>query len=241
MSKSPLYLAGVAVRQHSKARRLRLRIDPSSGLPLVTAPRRVSRSEIEAFLQSSQGWISGQQQKLGRAIPFAPGEVLSLFGDDVELVHSALQRGMPTLRCGQLLVGGQVDFFARRVRDYIKAEAEVRFQKMAQDFMRQLGVKERAVKVRDTRSRWGSCSARGEIHLSWRLAFAPPGVTRYVIGHEVAHLIELNHSPRFWAVVEGLVGDSSEQRAWLKREGVHLFRIGVTAAEPQQAHSLIEE
>ena len=140
---------------------------------------------------------------------------------------------MPTLRCGQLLVGGQVDFFARRVRDYIKAEVEVRFQKMAQAFMRQLGVKERAVKVRDTRSRWGSCTSRGHLNLSWRLILAPREVARYVVAHEVAHRRELNHSPAFWQLVENLVGPYTESDRWLSKNGATLHAFGV-AELPQE-------
>lgn len=229
MAPSSLVLAGVSVRQHSRARRLRLRLDPASGQPVLTAPKRVSRREIESFLDSSQGWITRQQEKLGQAVPFAPGILLPLFGDDIELVHVSQQRGAPVLRAGQLLVGGQTDFFARRVRDFVKLEASRRFQVMASDLMQALGVKDRAIKLRDTRSRWGSCSASGEIHLSWRLAFAPPDVTRYVIAHEVAHLMELNHSPRFWKLVNQLVGASSSQRTWLKTQGAGLFRIGVSS------------
>jgi predicted metal-dependent hydrolase len=86
------------------------------------------------------------------------------------------------------------------------------------------------VTLRDTRSRWGSCTAEGALMYSWRLIMAPPEVLRYVAAHEVAHLVEMNHSNRFWAVVEGLYPGWQTQRAWLRSHGgaLHGLRFGAT-------------
>jgi predicted metal-dependent hydrolase len=82
------------------------------------------------------------------------------------------------------------------------------------------------VGVRDPKSRWGSCSSTGALSFSWRLVFAPEAVVDYVVAHEVAHLVEMNHSPRFWRVVASLVADSQTPRAWLKRHRLELMSYG---------------
>lgn len=230
MNRLALLLTRLVVRKNNRARCMRLRIDPVSGEPLVTAPKRVSQKQISAFIEANQGWIADQQSRLEAPLPFIPGTVLPLLGQDVLLQHDPQHRGAGVLAHGVMRVGGQSAFFARRVRECIYSEALKCFQPQASSFMQALGVKDRAVKLRDTRSRWGSCSAVGEIHLSWRLAFAPPEVARYVIAHEVAHLQEHNHSPRFWTVVNQLVGECAAQRNWLKTKGPGLLRIGVTLA-----------
>jgi predicted metal-dependent hydrolase len=90
-----------------------------------------------------------------------------------------------------------------------------------------LGRQAAAVSLRDARSRWGSCSAQGRLSFSWRLAMAPPEVLDYVAGHEAAHLVEMNHGPRYWEAVEKIMPDYRRHRAWLKREGrkLHGFRF----------------
>jgi hypothetical protein len=100
-----------------------------------------------------------------------------------------------------------------------RAEVADRARRLAARIGRKLG----RVGVRDTKSRWGSCSGRGNLSFSWRLVFAPEPVINYVVAHEVAHLAEMNHGPRFWRLVESLSPDSAAARAWLKRHRSRLF------------------
>jgi predicted metal-dependent hydrolase len=119
-------------------------------------------------------------------------------------------------------VGGATEFFNRRINDKIKAE----FLRHAKDIMRQMPMELRPKKVcvKDTTSRWGSCSSSGTISLSWRLSFAPTEVMRYVIIHECCHLAQMNHGPLFWALVRQHFGSGSEKaKAWLRKNGRDLF------------------
>lgn len=218
--------------RNPRAKVLRLMVSPATGEAVLTMPPRVAHSEVLAFWHKHEPWVQKQRAKIAPAQPFAAGEVISLFGQDIKLVHDLSHRGRGTLTADSLVVGGQPAFFARRVEDFIKDEAQKRFRNEAQLYADQLGVRIARLAVKDTQSRWGSCSSAGQINLSWRLAFAPPWVASYVVAHEVAHLIEMNHSSRFWALVDKLVGKPARPRQWLKSFGPSLLRIGV-AGVPQ--------
>lgn len=217
----------VRVVRNPRARRLRLRVDLTTGEAILTVPLRASRSQAMAFLAAQEGWISAQRARMTPAIPFVPGTVLDIFGERITLVHAPAQRGGAVWTEDALVVGGGREHFARRVQSAIKARAQARFAEAATGFSALLGLGAPRLQLRDTRSRWGSCTAEGHIQLSWRLAFAPPAVTRYVIAHEVAHRREMNHSPRFWSLVTRLVGPHEAERHWLARQGYTLLRLGV--------------
>ena len=115
---------------------------------------------------------------------------------------------------------------ARRVRDFLAREAKRDLTEAIERYAAQLGQRPVRVTLRDTRSRWGSCTARGELNFSWRLILAPPTVLDYLVAHEMAHLREMNHSPRFWALVHALCPHTDAAEAWLKRHGTGLHRYG---------------
>jgi predicted metal-dependent hydrolase len=114
----------------------------------------------------------------------------------------------------------------RRVRDHLVAMARTELAGRARPLAARIGRKLVRVGVRDTKSRWGSCSGRGNLSFSWRLVFAPEPIIDYVVAHEVAHLAEMNHGPRFWRLVESLSPDSAAARAWLKRHRSRLLSYG---------------
>jgi predicted metal-dependent hydrolase len=114
----------------------------------------------------------------------------------------------------------------RRVRDFLEREAKRDLQAAVARHTAALGIPARRITVRDTRSRWGSCSAKGYLNFSWRLILAPPFVLDYLAAHEVAHLKEMNHSPRFWREVHALCPRTEEAERWLKRHGTDLHRYG---------------
>ena len=121
---------------------------------------------------------------------------------------------------------GRAAHLARRLTDWLKAEARRDLLAATHDYAEALEVKHRRVSIRDPASRWGSCSAKGDLSYSWRLILAPPFVLRYVAAHEVAHLVELNHSAKFWAVVRGLNPDVVSARRWMRTHGRDLHRYG---------------
>jgi predicted metal-dependent hydrolase len=135
------------------------------------------------------------------------GDILTVFGDEYKVVQSE--------------VGGAPEFLDRRVRDKIKARFLSETRRIAREMPAAL--RPRRITARDTRSRWGSCSASGAVSLSWRLSFAPPDVMRYVVIHECCHLCEMNHSADFWALVAGHCPDYKRARLWLRKNGQVLF------------------
>ena len=123
-----------------------------------------------------------------------------------------------------LLVPGTGSEVARRTRVWLANEARVRLAKISDDYAAELGRSYTRLTIRDTRSRWGSCSASGGLMYSWRLVMAPAEVLRYVAAHEVAHLVEPNHSSAFWRKVEELKQDYRDNRRWLRANGNELHR-----------------
>jgi len=127
---------------------------------------------------------------------------------------------------GEIRVRGDPAHLARRVRDHLVSTARAELAPRARRLAAQIGREIRRVSVRDTKSRWGSCSGRGNLSFSWRLILAPEAVLDYVVAHEVAHLAEMNHGPRFWRLVESLVPGSAGPRSWLKQHRDRLLAYG---------------
>jgi predicted metal-dependent hydrolase len=218
----------VPVKRNPRARRLILRIDAASGLPIVTLPARTSLAQAESFLRKHVGWL---QRRLGRIpgeVPFADGSVFPLRGVPCRIVHRG-GRGLVRLENGVeplLSVPGAAEHVARRVADWLKREARRDLQHSVALHAEALGKRPARLRIGDARSRWGSCTAKGALTFSWRLVLAPPHVLDYLAAHEVAHLAEMNHGPRFWALVRRLDPHYETARAWLKRHGQGLHAIG---------------
>jgi predicted metal-dependent hydrolase len=124
-------------------------------------------------------------------------------------------------------VAGEAPHVARRVRDYLKREAKRELEAASRRYAEQLDVKIKRVSVRDQASRWGSCSTTGMLSYSWRLILAPPFVLDYLAAHEVAHLVEMNHSRSFWRIVGRICPNTARAKTWLDSHGADLHRYGV--------------
>lgn len=225
-----LELAGralvVSIKRSGTARRMSLRLDPAGRGVVVVLPVGVPECEALRFARSQREWIAGRLDSLPEWVPFVPGTSLPLLGQPVAIHHRPDARRGAWVEDGALNVCGQADHVPRRVRDFLLAEARRQIVPRAHAHAQAIGRAVTRISLRDTRSRWGSCTAGGELAFSWRLVMAPERVLSYVVAHEVAHLAELNHSARFWAVVAGLVGDAREPRHWLKANGAGLHRYG---------------
>ncbi|MGH7121116.1 MAG: M48 family metallopeptidase [Acetobacteraceae bacterium] len=213
-------------RRSKRARRVSLRIEPKAGTVVVTLPPRAGRKAGLALLAEHAGWVAASIAALPGAIPFAPGAVVPLAGVDHRICHSPEARRGAWLAPGLICVCGEPAFLARRVRDLLRDEAQRRLSALAEEKARRIGLKPRRVRIRDTRSRWGSCGSDGSLAFSWRLVMAPPFVQDYVAAHEVAHLRHMNHGPRFWALVRELTPYTEAAITWLHDQGTRLVRIG---------------
>jgi predicted metal-dependent hydrolase len=222
----------VRLRRHRQARRYTLRIHAVTREVVLTMPPRGSLKEARAFAQKHGGWIAARLRRLPDAAPFAHGTVLPLRGLDHRIVHRREQRGTVWVDNGAagehlLCVAGAAPHLPRRVVDFLKREAKAELEKASRQAAAALGVAVSRVSIRDQSSRWGSCSTTGVLSYSWRLILAPPFVLDYLAAHEVAHLIEMNHSRRFWRLVEKICPEVGRAKAWLDAHGADLHRYGM--------------
>ena len=212
-------------RRSARARRISLRIDPREGSVVVTLPTRAARSAGKALVMDHAGWIAERLARLPCAAPFADGALFPVNGVPVRIAHVPGMRGV-RLDGGVLEVGGAAEFLTRRVTDWLRALARKQLGGAAVAKAGLAGLRVRRVVVKDTRTRWGSCTADGTLMFSWRLVMAPPDVQDYVVGHEVAHLRHMDHSARFWALVGELTVHRSAATGWLVVSGAGLMRTG---------------
>ncbi len=213
-------------RRSARARRVSLRIDPRTASVVVTLPARAGRSAGLALLTDHAAWVADRLSALPNALVFADGEVVPIAGVPHRIRHVPGGRGGAWLEGEEIHVSGDPAFLARRVADLLRAEARRRLAEMAIVKCRNAGVTAARVVVKDTRSRWGSCSPDRTLMFCWRLVMAPLPVQDYVVAHEVAHLRHMNHGARFWTLVAELSPHTEPAIAWLKREGVGLLRTG---------------
>jgi predicted metal-dependent hydrolase len=217
----------VTVRLNPRARRVIVKVNPSTGEVSVTAPTRTGTRAALDFARGEHAWISGQLAKSLGVVALVPGAAIPFRGV-VHEIRSIARGPAPVWReDGSILVRGQQGHAPRRVLDFLKSEARALLAERALEHAARLGVKPSRITVRDTQSRWGSCSSARSLSFSWRLILAPDFVLDYVVAHEVAHLREMNHSARFWAHVRALVPDLEKPQAWLKSHGRELQRYGL--------------
>ncbi|MCX7889803.1 MAG: M48 family metallopeptidase [Rhodobacteraceae bacterium] len=213
----------LTLRRTRAARRFSLRVSRIDGRVTLTMPLRASEGEALRFAEDQIGWIRGRLASLPPATGVGPGALVPILGVP-RLVVPAAGRGI-VLEEDRIAVPGPEAAMGRRVAAFLKVLARDRLAPACDRHAAALGRRHAGLRLRDTRSRWGSCSAAGELMFSWRLAMAPPAVLDYVAAHEVAHLVEMNHSPAFWAVVARLVPGHAGQRAWLRAHGERLQAI----------------
>ena len=217
----------IEIRPVRSARRLRLRFDEGSGVLKLTCPPRTSRRSALAWALDQRDWIDAQIARSAPREPFAPGALIPIEGVETRLVWAETAARTPKLADGELICGGPQAGFSRRIESFLKRHALDRMQEEVANYSAAAGVTVRSVSVGDAGTRWGSCSSQGRIRLSWRLILAPPQARRYVVAHEVAHLVHLDHSPQFKALEARLFGPGvAEAKAILRREGPRLRRIG---------------
>ncbi|WDI32419.1 SprT family zinc-dependent metalloprotease [Hyphococcus flavus] len=218
------------VRVNRRAKQLILKVDPIAGEILATAPSKRAIPEAIRFAQDRIDWIAEQLSDSLRGRPFSADMRIPFAGIEHIILNDPSSRRsvqvdaelIPAIR-----VGGQPEHLNRRVSDWLKREARKRITHKADEYCRALGKERRRINIRDTRTRWGSCSSEGVLSFSWRLILAPPDILDYVVAHECAHLIHMNHSPAFWRVVRQLGVDARAAATWLDQQGPALFSYGV--------------
>ena len=222
--------APLVARVNRRAKRLILKVDQTAGEILVTAPSKRALPDAIAFARSRASWIATQLDDSLLARSFEPGGEALYRGVSHLIVHD-LETRQPVRRETEpqprLVVGGDSAHLNRRVVDWMKREARKDLVEAVARYCTELGVKRRSISIRDTRSRWGSCSSDGCLSFSWRLIMAPPWILDYVAAHECTHLIHMHHGPAFWRQVKALGIDARAAENWFERHGAGLFAYGV--------------
>lgn len=212
----------VQLRRSARAKRYSLRISNIDGKVSLTLPKRASRRAALEFARQHEGWLRAAFAKRPQMLVPVFGQEIPFRGQAHVLTRASGRRVLCAGDC--LHVPGPDENLPARLRGFLRVEARDHLSLAAQKYATRLGRKVLRITLRDTRTRWGSCSAAGNLMFSWRLIMAPPAVLDYVAAHEVAHLAEMNHSAAFWQVVADLMPDYETHRRWLKQNGAGLHR-----------------
>lgn len=218
----------VTVKLNPRARRLIVKVHPSTGEVSVVAPTRRSIDHAISFARGERDWIAERLKQVPPTVPIGLGARILYRGEE-HVIRRGEGRRTPVWVDHEdgnriIRVTGQTEHAARRVLDFLKRDAKKVLEARAFYYADQLGTVPMHISVRDTASRWGSCSTQRSLSFSWRLILAPCFVLDYVVAHEVAHMREMNHGPRFWRLVEDLVGDVETPQIWLREKGSALHR-----------------
>ena len=213
----------IKVKKSSIAKKIVLRIDEKNHCPVLSIPKYCSQKQALAFLKENEDWIVNMMAKLPQKRDFVEGEEICFFGEKYTIFYDIKHKG--TCFDGNLLkVGGDKFFLHRRVKDFLRSKAVDRLAEMSLEVAKKIGVKVSSVMIKDTKSRWGSCSTKGNINYNWRVVFAPLYVIEYLVCHEVCHLAHPNHSKDFWNEVKGVCSNYEDGRKWLKIKGKDLYK-----------------
>ncbi len=224
--------ARLRIEINTRASRLILRIDDKAREAVAVAPHPNLADEAVRFATERSEWIADQLDSLPQPQPFRPETTIPFRGEATRLTldgfgrQARLEPGPPAA----LVAPGASETFHMRIARFLKAQAKKELNAAVDRYCQTLNVDARRISVKDTRSRWGSCTSDGRLSFSWRLICAPPFVLDYVAAHECAHLLEMNHSDRFWRHVARCVGDPKAGRRWLRANGQALHALGVGSA-----------
>lgn len=229
--------AQIEVRRHPGARRLTLRVSRTRRAVIVTIPVQCDLGEAGSFVSRNIDWVRERLDSLPDPVPFAGAAVMPLRGEPHRVVFTGA-------RCTRIVtvvdvpgdwpeihVPGPEDAAPKRLKTWLFDEAKRDLDTRVAYHAKRHGLKVKRVAVRDQTSRWGSCSTTALLSFSWRLVLAPPHVLDYVAAHEVAHLAEMNHGPRFWALVKKALPDFESSKRWLRIYGLDLHRYGAAGRE----------
>jgi len=214
----------VTVRRSGRARRMTLRVSRLDGRVTLSVPPFVREAEARRFARSREAWLRKALDNVEAPVPVCDGLILPIEGREVRV--SLHERNRPPVLVGDRIMV-RPDRAGPALLAFLKARARDRLVAASDRYAQDLGENYAALTLRDTRSRWGSCSSQRRLMYSWRLIMAPPPVLDYVAAHEVAHLRRMDHSQEYWQIVDGLCPDHRACRAWLRENGpgLHRFRF----------------
>lgn len=212
-----------------RARRVALRLDSKARIVHLVVPPRFNRRKALAFAQAHKDWIADKITALPAPVPFTHGQAIPVLGRERNICiifDSTLKKTTLKLDSDEIHVKTNQNDPSLRITRFLKAKARAEMTALAHDKAARTGKTVKAIQMRDTKSRWGSCSPDQSLNFSWRLIFAPYEALDYLVAHEVAHLTHMNHGPQFWALCEELSADYKAGKSWLRAHGHTLLRYG---------------
>lgn len=218
-------------KHHHRAKRMKLRYDAATDSAVITMPPRSKKSDAEKFALQNIEWLQRQRLKTPTKLYLFPGYTIYYRGKKHLIVHKPDRTGRVLVQNDEIIVGGPLEGLPTRLENYFKKQARIIIEPIAHKMADDVNKTIKRIQIRDTKSRWGSCSSSGALSFSWRLIMAPDEILDYVVAHEVAHLRELNHSREFWRVVDQLVNHARSSRKWLKTTGQELMLVQKTIPE----------
>jgi len=213
----------IKVVRRLRSKNISLRIDEKLRMPVLSVPGFCSAKKARNFVLEHKDWIVNSLAKIPSKITLKDKDVISLGGKNIEIFHDKLRRGT-NLEKEVLAVGGDESFLHRRVMDFAKKYASALLSEKTYKIAKKIDCKVHKITLKDTKSRWGSCSSKNNINYNWRIIFAPEYVIDYLVCHEVSHLKYRDHSSDFWLHVKSLCPDYETGRHWLKIRGKELFK-----------------
>ena len=211
----------IFLRKNSNSRRITLRISALDGKITITGPNYIDFAEFKKFAERKKSWLKSKRKSFKPPIFISEGIEIPIEGIDTKISFSDVQEPR---KVGSILFVSKDKPVSTQVKKFLKEIGRIHLDFMCKEFAERLGSNVRKITLRDTRSRWGSCSNDANLMFSWRLVMAPEDVLAYVAAHEVAHLKHMNHSKDFWETVEYLFGPYKRERSWLKQNGPSLHR-----------------
>lgn len=220
----------ITIKENQRATRITLRIEPGGKALKLTIPYGLHHAQVDMFLDRHQGWLETKFAKFSAPTGMSDGASISIRGTLHTIRHTGSMRGVTQIardEDGQpvLKVSGLPEHTGRRIATFLKKEARADLERLVAIHAKTVGRTVRSISMKDTRSRWGSCSHEGNLSFSWRIVMAPESVIDYLAAHEVAHLKEMNHGPKFWALCQKLCPEMDKAKAWLKQNGSQLHAI----------------
>ena len=211
----------IFLRQNNNSRRITLRISALDGKITITGPNYLDFAEFKKFAERKKSWLKSKRKSFEPPIFISEGIEIPVAGTHTKILFSEVRKPK---KVGDILFVSKEKPVSTQVKKYLKEIGRIHLAYICKEFAERLGSKVHKITLRDTRSRWGSCSNDAKLMFSWRLIMAPEDILAYVAAHEVAHLKHMNHSNDFWETVEYLFGPYKKERAWLKQNGPSLHR-----------------
>lgn len=212
----------IKILRSSRSKKMTLKIDNKTQTPTLSIPTLCSNKQAFEFVKNHILWIEEKIEQTVKPKKFKDGDSVSILGKDVKIEHHPELRSGAIIEGNILKVSGEKPFLHRRVKDYIKKAAKEEFYRLSKEKAKLIDCKINNIVIKDTKSRWGSCSSYNNINYNWRIALAPYYVIEYLISHEVSHLKHQDHSKDFWNCVKNLYPDYLKGKNWLKNKSKEL-------------------